>query len=104
MMNRKSLSETLQKLMSKGYRFADAQIAALPDESLQSPDWRLDAVEKIKQEQGSALVIAVSSVSRHMKLIFVEVLLPKSDFSLMTLLRRLFPTQSKTRLQLSPVW
>jgi hypothetical protein len=106
MMNkhRKSLSETLKNLISSGYSLADAEIAALPDESLQSDDWRLDKVEQIWQEQGKALVIAVSSVSRCMKLIFVEVLLPQSDFSLMTLLRRLFPMQPKTSFQLSPAF
>ena len=102
--HRKSLSETLKNLMSSGYRLADAQIAALPDESLQSDDWRLDSVEQIRQEQGKALVIAVSSVSRRMKLIFVEVLLPQSDFSLMNLLRRLFPMRQRANLSLVPVY
>lgn len=99
MKQRKVLSETLQKLMSNGYRLADDHIATLPDESIQSDDWRLDAVEKVKQEQGGVIVIAVSSVRRCMKLIFVETLLPQTDFSLMALLRRLFPTQPKTDFQ-----
>lgn len=102
--HRKSLSETLKKLMSRGYSLADAQVAAMPDESLQSDDWRLDAVEKIKQGQGQALVIAVSSVQRCMKLIFVEVLLPQSDFSLMTLVRRLFPMRQRSEQALVPVY
>lgn len=102
--HRKSLSDTLKNLMSSGYRLADAQIAALPDESLQSHDWRLDSVEQIRQEHGKALVIAVSSVQRCMKLIFVEVLMPHSDFSPMTLLRRLFPMRQKANLAFSPVY
>jgi hypothetical protein len=101
MKHRKSLSEILQKLMSNGYNLADTHIASLPDEDLQSNDWRIDAVEKIKQEQGSAIVIAVSSVRRCMKLVFVELLLPATEFSLMTLLRRLFPAQPKSGLQLN---
>lgn len=102
--HRKSLSETLKNLMSSGYHLADAHIAALPDESLQSDDWRLDSVEQIRQEQGKALVIAVSSVSRRMKLIFVEVLFPQSDFSLMTLLRRLFPMRQRTNVSFAPLY
>lgn len=102
--HRKSLSETLKKLISSGYRLADAQIAALPDESLHSDDWRLDAVEQIRQGQEKALVIAVSSVRRCMKLIFVEVLLPQNDFSLMTLLRRLFPMRQKANLSYLPAY
>lgn len=102
--HRKSLSETLKLLMSRGYNFADAHVAAMPDESLQSDDWRLDAVEKIRQGQGQALVIAVSSVRRCMKLIFVEVLLPQSDFSLMTLVRRLFPWRQRSERAFSPVY
>ncbi len=98
MKQRTSLSETLQNLTSKGYCLAEA---ALPDESLQSDDWRLDAVERIRQEQGSAIVIAGSSVQRCMTLVFVEMLSPKTDFSPMTLLRRLFPMQPKASFQLN---
>ena len=97
---RNSLSDTLKNLMSSGYRLADDQI----DESLKSDDWRLDSVEQIRQEQGKTLVIAVSSVQRCMKLIFVEVLLPQTDFSLMTLLRRLFPMRQGTGVSLAPVY
>lgn len=100
----KSLSETLKNLISSGYCLADDQIAALPDEHLQSDDWRLDSVEQILQEQGKALVIAVSSVRRCMKLIFVEVLLPQGEFSLMNLLRRLFPMRQRANLSLVPVY
>jgi len=99
MKHRKSLSETLQNLTSKGYRLADVQI----DESLQSNDWRLDSVEQVSQEQGKTLVIAVSSASRKMKLVFVEVLSSISDFSPLTLLRRLFPMQQGVGLQVSPI-
>ena len=98
--HRNSLSDTLRNLMSSGYRLADDQI----DESLQSDDWRLDSVEQIRQEQGKTLVIAVSSVRRCMKLIFVEVLLPQRDFSLMTLLRRLFPMRQRAGMSLAPAY
>lgn len=102
MKHRSSLSDTLQNLNAKGYSLV-TQAEPTPDESLYSDDWRLDSVEKIRDDQENILVIAVSSVSRCMKLIFVETLLPKSDFSLMTVLRRLFPMQQKMNLQLSPV-
>jgi hypothetical protein len=101
MKHRKLLSETLQKLLSNGYSLADTSIDALPDESIQSNDWRIDAVEKIRQEQGSAIVIAVSSVRRCKKLVFVEVSAPKAEFSPMTLLRRLFPANPRAHLQMN---
>lgn len=102
MKHRSSLSDTLQNLIAKGYSLV-TQAEPTPDESFYSDDWRLDSVEKIRQDQENILVIAVSSVSRCMKLIFVETLLPKGDFSPMTVLRRLFPMQPKMNLQLSPV-
>ena len=98
--HRKSLSEALKNLISSGYRLADTQL----DESIQSDDWRLDSVEKIRQEQGNALVIAVSSVQRCMKLIFVESLVPQSNFSLMNLLRRLFPMRQPAGLAMMPLY
>lgn len=99
MKHHKSLSDTLQNLTSKGYCLADKQI----DESLQSNDWRLDSVEQVSQEQGKTLVIAVSSASQKMKLVFVEVLSSISDFSPLVLLRRLFPMQHGAGIQLSPI-
>lgn len=99
MKHRKSLSETLQNLTLKGYCLADTQL----EESLQSDDWRLDSVEHVIQEQGKTLVIAVSSASRKMKLVFVEALTSINDFSPMTLLRRLFPMQQGSGFQVSPI-
>lgn len=91
-----SLPEILQNMTLKGYQFADAQFAALPPESIYSDDWRLDSIQQIYQDfkkQVKALVIAVSSEKRHMKLVFVEISSPQSDFSPIQLLRRLFPLQ-----------
>lgn len=102
--HRKSLPETLKNLLSNGYHLADNHIATLPDESLQSDDWRLDSVEQIRQEQGGAIVIAVSSVRRCMKLVFVEVLLPRHEFSPIQLLRRLFPMRPKAQYSFAPVY
>jgi len=96
---RNSLSEALQNLVSKGYSLADAQL----EESFQSNDWRLDSVEQVSQEQGKTLVIAVSSASRKMKLVFVEALTSITDFSPMTLLRRLFPMHQGSGFQVSPI-
>lgn len=103
MKQRSSLTETLQNLITLGYRLADDQMAEFPEDSLQSDDWRLDSVEQVLQEQGETLVIAVSSARRHLKLVFVEMLSSVSDFSPITLLRRLFPMQNRTQYQWSPV-
>ena len=90
-----SLPDALQNLTAKGYHLADSQLMGMPDQAIQSNDWRLDSVQQIRQEQNSgqsALVIAVSSVQHRMKLVFVEAMQQKSDFSPMNLLRKLFPT------------
>ena len=92
------LSDILQQLTSNGYSLADAVLATLPDDALLSNDWRLDSVQRVTQgiEIGSAaLVIAVSSVERCLKLVFVEVLRPPFTFSPLTLLRRLFPMRKR---------
>ena len=90
-----SLPDTLQNLTAKGYHLADSQLVGMPDQSIQSNDWRLDSVQQVRQQQndgGTSLVIAVSSVHRHMKLVFVEAIQQKSDFSPMNLLKKLFPS------------
>ncbi len=89
-----SLPDALQNLTSKGYHLADSQLIGMPDQAIHSNDWRLDSVQQVRREQNnsSALVIAVSSAHRHMKLVFVEGIQQKSDFSPMNLLRKLFPT------------
>ncbi len=66
----------------------------MPGQAIQSNDWRLDSVQQVRREQNngnSALVIAVSSHQQRMKLVFVEAMQHKSDFSPMNLLRKLFP-------------
>ncbi|MBX2890155.1 MAG: hypothetical protein KF734_04460 [Saprospiraceae bacterium] len=100
MKHHKSLSETIQNLTSKGYQLADTHI----DTSIHSEDWRLDSVEKIHHNKGNALVIAVSSVQRCLKLVFVEVIFSPRDFSPMTLLRRLFPMRQKETLPYAPAY
>ena len=88
-----SVAEALQTLEAKGYHLADT-ISPQPDESIQSNDWRLDSVQKVQDEGRNALLIAVSSASRRLKLVFVESTFSASDFSPMTLLRKLFPKKS----------
>ena len=94
-----SLPDALQNLTAKGYHLADRQIIDLPDQSIQSNDWRLDSVQQVRQEQqngpSSLVVIAVSSVHHRLKLVFVEAMQHKSDFSPMNLLRNLFPIFQK---------
>lgn len=92
------LSDILNQLASNGYSLADAVLASLPDDAIHSNDWRLDSVQRVANEIGigsAALVIAVSSVERCLKLVFVEALRPAADFSPMTLLRRLFPMRKR---------
>ncbi len=93
-----SLPDALQTLTAKGYHLADSQITEKPDQSIQSHDWRLDSVQQVREENNGAtslVVIAVSSVQQHLKLVFVEVMQQKSDFSPMNLLRKLFPIFQK---------
>ncbi|MDO8365281.1 MAG: hypothetical protein Q7T20_00700 [Saprospiraceae bacterium] len=93
MQQNQSVSEALQTLESKGYHLADA-IADQPEESIQSNDWHLDSVHKVQEEGRNALLIAVSSASRRLKLVFVELTFSRSDFSPITLLRKLFPKRN----------
>jgi hypothetical protein len=98
MKQRVSLPEVLQELSAQGYYLADSGACETPNESIRSVDWRLDSVQKVShtlQHDASALVIAVSSVSKRMKLVFVEAPMSKADFSPMSLLRRLFPMRGK---------
>ena len=90
MQQNQSISEALQSLESKGYHLAD-HLSPQPDESIQSNDWRLDSVHKVQEDGRNALLIAVSSASRRLKLVFVEFTHSLSDFSPVTLLRKLFP-------------
>jgi hypothetical protein len=92
-----SLAETLHHLTSNGYQIADPHIPTHASESIHSDDWRLDSMYQVQKEQelpSKALVIAVSSSRRHLKLVFVEDMIPKHDFSPMGLLRRLFPLKT----------
>ncbi|HOY04526.1 MAG TPA: hypothetical protein PLO67_03925 [Saprospiraceae bacterium] len=97
-----SLSETLQNLAVKGYRITDLEHLAIPEDAIQSHDWRLDAMHHVKtgsSREPQTLVIAVSSAHKHLKLAFVRELLSKQDFSPLTLLRRLFPTHKRSGIQ-----
>jgi hypothetical protein len=99
MTNHPSLSETLFNLSTKGYHITDLEQMTLPEDAIQSNDWRLDALHHVKIEKGKgplAVVIAVSSAHKHMKLAFVRELLTKQDFSPLTLLKRLFPQSRKS--------
>lgn len=93
-----SLSEILHHLTSNGYSLADAVLAALPEDAVLSNDWRLDSVHRVMHEielGSAAVVIAVSSVERCLKLVFVEPLRPKTEYSPMNVLRRLFPMRRR---------
>jgi hypothetical protein len=90
MQQNQSVTETLQSLEAKGYHLADSLLEQ-PDASIESNDWRLDSVHKVNEEGKKSLLIAVSSASRRLKLVFVETMFSLTDFSPMTLLRKLFP-------------
>jgi len=94
MQHKQTVSEVLQTLEAKGYHLADT-LAEQPEESIQSNDWRLDSVQKVQEDDRSALLIAVSSTSRRLKLVFVESVFSKADFSPMSLLRKLFPKRNR---------
>ena len=99
MIKNTSLPDALQNLHAKGYHLADRQSIDLPDQSIQSNDWRLDSVQQVRQEQQNGpaplVVIAVSSVQHRLKRVFVEAMQQKSDFSPINLLRKLFPIFQK---------
>ncbi len=94
MQQNQSVSEALQTLEAQGYHPADA-LEEQPEASIQSNDWRLDSVHKVQEEGKSSLLIAVSSAKRRLKLVFVESTFTMSDFSPMTLLRKLFPRRNR---------
>lgn len=93
MQQKQSVSEVLQTLEAKGYHLAEP-VVPKPEEPGQPNDWRLDSVQEVKEEGKNSLLIAVSSASRRLKLVFVESTFSKSDFSPMNLLRKLFPRKS----------
>ncbi|MDX1913694.1 MAG: hypothetical protein SFV22_19520 [Saprospiraceae bacterium] len=94
MQQNQSVTEAIQHLEAKGYHLAD-QIADHAEESIQSSDWRLDSVQQVQEEGKNSILIAVSSASRRLKLVFVESTFSKSDFSPMNLLRKLFPKRNR---------
>ena len=66
------LNNTLEKLASQGYQIADKTIFFEQAETaVRSADWRLDMVQPVKSDDQNALVIAVSSASKHLKIVFV---------------------------------
>ena len=72
-----TLPETLRGLEAKGYHIADTETETMPPEAIQSDDWRVDEVlhHKDENEKASAVVIAVSSSRKKLKLDFVEMII-----------------------------
>jgi hypothetical protein len=90
------LNSTLDELAAKGYHIADeTTFFAQPVESIQSTDWRLDLVQPATEEGRNAMIIAVSSASRHLKVVFVEYVLSITDFWPTDLLQKLFPKRKQ---------
>lgn len=90
------LSSTLQELAAQGYHIADENhFFDQPDEAFRSTDWRLDLVQPANEEGRNAMVIAVSSASRRLKVVFVEYVLSITDFWPTELLQKLFPKRKQ---------
>lgn len=90
------LSSTLEQLAAQGYHIADeTKFFEQPLESIQSTDWRLDLVQPASEEGRNAMVIAVSSASRRLKVVFVEYVLSITDFWPTDLLQKLFPKRKQ---------
>ena len=96
MKQRESLPEVLQQLNDKGYQLAEHYLTTYPEESILANDWRLDTVRQVHDETNwgtRSMVVAVSSILRHMKLVFVQALRSQMDYSPMAILKRLFPVR-----------
>lgn len=85
-----SVSEALQTLENEGYHVVETN-QTQPTESIESNDWRLDAIHTVQEKGTNSLFIAVSSASKRLKLVFVETAYSLSDYSPVALLRKLFP-------------
>ncbi|MEY3195033.1 MAG: hypothetical protein RIQ78_1130 [Bacteroidota bacterium] len=86
------LSSALEQLTAQGYHIADETIFFdQPAASIQSTDWRLDLVQPTQEEGRNVMVIAVSSPSRRLKVVFVEYVTTIIDFWPTDLLQKLFP-------------
>ncbi|MEZ4892086.1 MAG: hypothetical protein R2778_03600 [Saprospiraceae bacterium] len=62
-----------------------------PDSRTKSYDWRLDMVQPVQTGGQNALVIAVSSAHKSLKVAFVEYVLTITDFWPTDLLQKLSP-------------
>lgn len=86
------LNSTLESLAAQGYHIADEHIFfEQPAESIQSTDWKLDLLQPASEEGRGAMVIAVSSAKRRLKVVFVEYVMSMTDFWPTELLQKLFP-------------
>ncbi|MDX2135075.1 MAG: hypothetical protein SFV52_09820 [Saprospiraceae bacterium] len=98
------LKDILNQFYAQGYRLADSSVAAMSNEAIQSNDWRLDQVQQVRNEHhrdSPAMVMAVSSATKGMRLLFVEVLYPGTEFSPVQLLKRLFPVRNRPAVRVS---
>lgn len=90
------LSSTLETLAAQGYHIVDEhKFFEEPAENVQSPDWRLDMVQPANEAGRSSMVIALSSTSRRLKVVFVEQVLSITDFWPTDLLQKLFPKRKQ---------
>ncbi len=98
------LNDILNQFYAQGYQFADSGIAAMSNEAIQSNDWRLDQIRQVYNERhrdSPVMVMAVSSAAKGMRLLFVEVLYPGTEFSPLQLLKRLFPLRNRPAVRVS---
>jgi hypothetical protein len=90
------LNSALEELAAQGYHIADeSTFFGQPDESIKSVDWRLDLVQPASSDGRNAMVIAVSSANKRLKVVFVEYVLSITDFWPTDLLQKLFPKRKQ---------
>jgi hypothetical protein len=92
---RNSLPEVLQQFHEKGYHLAEQYLSLHSEDSIRSTDWRLDSVKQIQDDTHwgtRMMIVAVSSLQRSIKLVFVQPIKSQKDVSPVGILKRLFPT------------
>lgn len=96
---RNSLPEVLQQFHEKGYHLAEQYLSLHSEDSIRSTDWRLDTVKQIQDDTHwgtRMMVVAVSSLQRSIKLVFVQPVKSQKDVSPLGILKRLFPINGAT--------
>lgn len=95
---RNSLPEVLQQFHEKGYHLAEQYLSLHSEDSIRSTDWRLDTVKQVQDDKHwgtRMMIVAVSSLQRSIKLVFVQPIKSQKDISPVGILKRLFPARGE---------